>query len=256
MQLPAPRRERLLAVDEQRIERARLIAKIVLLGEVVLADDAQKDRPRELILGLHARNGVAPDERVIGAPPVVLIDVRARDAQLIGRPQIQRERQIVDVGLRPLEEVLVLPADVRRRCAEARPLRRRQRRDVVAVRNSPDADERNRVDLRADRSLDRVVRVQRLVPAERFPVHGGEQSPAAAHARRRGDVKLLVLRVTAPHEVRVFPDVVVQHVAGDGLEETPALVEPRAAVIDRAVRDGAARDESRRRAEVVVDAVQ
>ncbi len=177
VQLRASRRERLLAVDEQRIERARLVAEIVVLDEIVLADDAQKDRSRELILGLHARNGVAADERVIGPPPIVLVDVRAGDAELIGRPQVHRERQIVDVGLRPLEEVLVLPADVRRGRAEARPLRRRQRGDVVAVGNAADADERNRVDLRADRSLDRVVRVQGLVPPERFPVHGARAVP-------------------------------------------------------------------------------
>src|SRR6185436_12924359 len=140
------RRKRLRSVDDQREERSRLIAQVVMLGEIVLADHAEEDRARELILGFDARDRVATDHAVVRAPPVVLIAQRAVYTKMVGGAEGRRERDVVDVGLRPLEEILVLPKHVEHVRVEARPLRRGEREDVISIGNSPDANEWNRVD--------------------------------------------------------------------------------------------------------------
>ena len=91
--------------------------------------------------------------------------------------------------------------------------------DVVAIGNAPNADERNRVDLRADRALDLIVPEELLVVAERLPVHARAKRPPAAKTGARAEVELLVLRVALVHEVRVLPGVVEQDVAGQRLEQ-------------------------------------
>src|SRR5215510_8261029 len=75
-----------------------------------------------------------------------------------------------------------------------------------------------------------------LVPAERLPVDARAQSPAAAESRTRAQVQLLVLRVAVP-EVAVLPLVIERDLAGQRLETFAALVEPRAAMLEHAVRE-------------------
>src|SRR5438105_14983146 len=118
--------ERALSANEQRVEGSALVAQVVVLTHVVLADEAQERRARDLILQLDARDFVAPDKRVIGAPPIILVSKCRVDPSPVTRTEAGAELYEIDVRLRPLEKVLVLAADVKDIAAEAGPLRCRE----------------------------------------------------------------------------------------------------------------------------------
>src|SRR6185295_1769414 len=152
VQRTIPHRQRRLSIDDERIVGAILVPQIVGHAQIVLADQTQEDRPRQLVLELETRDHVASDETVVGPAPVILIVESAFNTRTITRPDIQRKLDQIDVRLRPLVEVLVVPADVEQVGVEDLPLRRRQREDVIVIGDARPAGEgqqlsRRRLDL-------------------------------------------------------------------------------------------------------------
>src|SRR5207249_4653372 len=112
MEARAPRGDRSATADDERKKGARLVAQVVVLAQVVLADGPQKHRRRELILELEARDQSAPDTAPVGPPPEVLKRVRSIDADTDRRSRAHAHRDVVNVRLRPLEEILVPTPEV------------------------------------------------------------------------------------------------------------------------------------------------
>src|SRR6478672_1239742 len=102
------------AVDllpNDRVVCAGVVVELRLLLGVVLPDDTEEDRSRDLIFDLEPRDLANADGAAVRLPVVLDVLVLRIDAKLVDRPEAQVAREVHDIGGRPLVEVLVLTPD-------------------------------------------------------------------------------------------------------------------------------------------------
>src|SRR3954468_22466904 len=122
------------------------------------------------------------------------------DAELLRRAPGERPALVPDIGLRPLEEVLVLTEDREHAGREGVPGGRAEVQDVVAVRDARHSGELDGVGEAVDGLYVVVFREERGVEAEALPIDGRAHLPAPAQCRTSGEMPLLLDGVAVVEE--------------------------------------------------------
>src|SRR5687768_3362856 len=187
---------------------------------------------------------------------VVLIVEGRIDAELVRRPEIRLRAQQPDVGLRPLEKVLILAEHVEQIAAPPREPGCRERDDVVAIRDPWCAGERNGVHDTSDRAFDAVVRIESRIEAKGLPKYRQPDHPAPAQVRTGLHVELLVLRVALSDESMMLVGEIVGEREAEAFDLRVALPVERPAVIRVRANQPGTRDEAAERAKVRMRSVE
>src|SRR4051812_27671420 len=193
---------------------------------------------------------------MVALSDVALNLIGAVDAELLRGTPGECPALVPDVGLRPLEEILVLAEDREHAGREGVPGGRAEVQDVVAVRDARHAGELDGVGETVDSLHVVVLREERGVEAEALPVDGRADLPATAQCRTSGEMPLLLNRVAVVEELAILPGEVVGLIEGEALDERARPTVPGELLLLGGVRDARPADEATARDEAIADARQ